>query len=200
MFRISSYLYSTFNSRPHKEVDYQPHPPVCLHRPFNSRPHKEVDSTEAAKSPAISLSIHDLTRRSTCPAATSEAVDYPFNSRPHKEVDHITPLCIEYSLPFNSRPHKEVDASSDSMSPMLCLSIHDLTRRSTEFCYSNDVYGDFQFTTSQGGRRNSSALMPATFAFQFTTSQGGRHPWHPPFFQHLPFNSRPHKEVDGWLL
>ncbi len=153
MFRISSYLYSTFNSRPHKEVDYQPHPPVCLHRPFNSRPHKEVDLSQP-----VPKSFH----RS-------------FNSRPHKEVDlprrhqrssrlsfqfttsqggrpyhtsmyrilftfqfttsqggrrkfrqHVT-----YALSFNSRPHKEVDLTDTCLVILGDLSIHDLTRRST---------------------------------------------------------------------
>ena len=57
---------TTFNSRPHKEVD-DFRRIERLHRlsPFNSRPHKEVDSSGEA----------------------GEKVGKPFNSRPHKEVD-----------------------------------------------------------------------------------------------------------------
>ena len=33
---------------------------------FNSRPHKEVDDAAGIKRADLNLSIHDLTRRSTC--------------------------------------------------------------------------------------------------------------------------------------
>ena len=56
-----------------------------------------------------SLSIHDLTRRSTCRRNSSSAYSKPFNSRPHKEVDCICPLFFQSISTFNSRPHKEVD-------------------------------------------------------------------------------------------
>ena len=55
---------------------------------------------------------------------------------------------------FNSRPHKEVD----------------ITQRQTCLRTLN-----FQFTTSQGGRRYSQAYRRGQTVFQFTTSQGGRH-------------------------
>ena len=99
--------------------------------PFNSRPHKEVDfnrrrhyrfyalsihdltrrSTPRVDIPPIvlGLSIHDLTRRSTPPGSILGPLYPPFNSRPHKEVDwYDSKRCLANS-PFNSRPHKEVD-------------------------------------------------------------------------------------------
>ena len=54
------------------------------------------------------------------------------------------------------------------------LSIHDLTRRSTYMLDNLETEYNFQFTTSQGGRRISVFLL----------------------CQYKSFNSRPHKEVD----
>ena len=57
---------SSFNSRPHKEVDIVPFHSVSASPSFNSRPHKEVDvQAEADWFLNNILSIHDLTRRST---------------------------------------------------------------------------------------------------------------------------------------
>ena len=57
-------------------------------------------------------------------------------------------------MPFNSRPHKEVDAM-DSVRTYGYedLSIHDLTRRSTQGSDLTKNIAVFQFTTSQGGRQ-----------------------------------------------
>ena len=54
------------------------------------------------------------------------------------------------------------------------ISIHDLTRRSTQNAEEIELRATFQFTTSQGGRRR----------LEFFSNRQ-RH-----------FNSRPHKEVD----
>ena len=57
----------------------------------------------------------------------------------------------------------------------------------------------FQFTTSQGGRRQSANSYIKALIFQFTTSQGGR-PYLPHFLEfEKSFNSRPHKEVDLYV-
>ena len=99
----------SFNSRPHKEVDYkQMMNPIAL-LPFNSRPHKEVD-----------VGPHDPI-----------LIDRPFNSRPHKEVDCSLSVIRVSIRPFNSRPHKEVDELEGGPMYRHILSIHDLTRRST---------------------------------------------------------------------
>ena len=58
------------------------------------------------------------------------------------------------------------------------LSTHDLTRRSTEHGEMVDKIYNFQLTTSQGGRLSFRSFRP---------------------IQH-PFNSRPHKEVDGYSV
>ena len=98
-----------------------------------------------------------------------------FNSRPHKEVDalqidnNVTEGIFQFTtsqggrrilrsttpqgrLSFNSRPHKEVDGVNRTRGNYLNLSIHDLTRRSTEKLDNATESVDFQFTTSQGGR------------------------------------------------
>ena len=99
-----------FNSRPHKEVDQYDWLGKTLLPSFNSRPHKEVDvnpdcdrayqgafqfTTSQGGRPYIfgetflklSLSIHDLTRRSTVYKVRQPCIQGAFNSRPHKEVD-----------------------------------------------------------------------------------------------------------------
>ncbi len=83
---------------------------------------------------------------------------------------------------------------------MSYLSIHDLTRRSTEFFSSaGRIYG-FQFTTSQGGRRYWRTGAVFITIFQFMTSQGGRRLSAGHCGADQPFNSRPHKEVDRYPL
>ena len=77
------------------------------------------------------LSIHDLTRRSTCPGFESPMLHLSFNSRPHEEVDKSIERDTGMHVAFNSRPHEEVDC-------MLRLRLISLTA--------------FQFTTSRGGR------------------------------------------------
>ena len=147
---------SSFNSRPHKEVDIYVIRSRTGVRSFNSRPHKEVDPV-----------AHGMQNRGGS-----------FNSRPHKEVDRqfvdvvSSTLSFQFTtsqggrldnsdnyketlFPFNSRPHKEVDGFSEKQTkakkafqfttsqggrPLIdledgggtILSIHDLTRRSTQ--------------------------------------------------------------------
>ena len=148
-----------FNSRPHKEVDaagtalagitlafqfttsqggrqIQWHS-FLRYNHFNSRPHKEVDENQNQGHNVRSISIHDLTRRSTHPDHRWHSGNSYFNSRPHKEVDDIrqkihvqlwqisihdltrrsTSSCVyvsEGADHFNSRPHKEVDPLATS--------------------------------------------------------------------------------------
>ena len=100
-------------------------------RTFNSRPHKEVDRLGFVENLRGTLSIHDLTRRSTVIHSIAAVLKRlsihdltrrstgvqepnlsflnPFNSRPHKEVDGITGSLFHAKNSFNSRPHKEVD-------------------------------------------------------------------------------------------
>ena len=102
----------------------------------------------------VDLSIHDLTRRSTLLFGSKNLLHLlfqfttsqggrrglrsiqchrvPFNSRPHKEVDTRTGTTWADIISFNSRPHKEVDPGSTIGGVFVDLSIHDLTRRSTD--------------------------------------------------------------------
>ena len=56
---------------------------------FNSRPHEEVDFGGSNDKPDISISTHDLTKRSTQALTGKEVYLCYFNSRPHEEVDLI---------------------------------------------------------------------------------------------------------------
>ena len=172
---------------------------TCPKRPFNSRPHKEVDGIMAPPASSSSLSIHDLTRRSTetgidtvvitgsfqfttsqggrqkFPVFCSEHGTFQFTTsqggRPH-----LIPLLLDHT-PFNSRPHKEVDAAGTV--PGGCpgiLSIHDLTRRST-YEYARQV------------KKAKLSIHDLTRRSTFPSISQS------PFL--CPFNSRPHKEVDG---
>ena len=188
---------SSFNSRPHVEVDEKSIiqetrpaifqlttsrggrridilPPFCSDS-FNSRPHVEVDTATA---------LHKL---------------YPISfqlttSRGGRRSDYR--LCCE-SCSFNSRPHVEVDYLEVSESVDEKLSTHDLTWRSTATlqaarsgcslsthdltwrstiravqCYVPRA--DFQLTTSRGGRRRKVGDSWWPDHFQLTTSRGGR--------------------------
>ena len=99
----------SFNSRPHKEVDSFPIYAFSFRLSFNSRPHKEVDDLGDFLRLGRGLSIHDLTRRST--------VSYI-------KTDSYVSLSI-HDLTRRSTSHL-IDGLVDE-----CLSIHDLTRRST---------------------------------------------------------------------
>ena len=77
--------------------------------------------------------------------------------------------------PFNSRPHEEVDLTNFNIVRVICLSIHDLTRRSTSSSYIHRLPAQiFQFTTSRGGRPLQYSQAQSLRTFQFTTSRGGR--------------------------
>ena len=55
-----------FNSRPHEEVDdFGKTAEKVTEDDFNSRPHEEVDYARSRKRYLVSISTHDLTRRST---------------------------------------------------------------------------------------------------------------------------------------
>ena len=123
-------------------------------RNFNSRPHEEVDVWPGSRlSRRISISTHDLTRRSTrriilvrrrghFNSRPHEEVDLQdfggkileenFNSRPHEEVDNPEMILGTLEEHFNSRPHEEVDGYGSVCDPSdWKISTHDLTRRST---------------------------------------------------------------------
>ena len=85
-----------------------------------------------------------------------------------------TPPHIRY---FNSRPHKEVDDTSMHTSLIEYGEFQFTTSqggRPYALCFTFWKHCSFQFTTSQGGRRYFGDCLCNTDTFQFTTSQGGR--------------------------
>ena len=122
----------SFNSRPHKEVDYLSIAFLTDMFPFNSRPHKEVDLF--AESLLFNSEIFQFT--------TSQGGRHyiAYNNKPYEDlsIHDLTRRSTIYIV-FCSR--------------IWTLSIHDLTRRST-ILYRVDRRrrSTFQFTTSQGGR------------------------------------------------
>ena len=165
------------------------------------------------------ISIHDLTRRSTLPIPM-QSIHMEFQFTTSQGGRHDIIAFFHFDIHFNSRPHKEVDGyAAPFIVHAIFISIHDLTRRSTDLESRNHPSIIFQFTTSQGGRptvfltlmnagsisihdltRRSTTLVSPSHnpeKFQFTTSQGGRHIFGCiSCFHQEYFNSRPHKEVD----
>ena len=146
-------VHSSFNSRPHKEVD------VIDSRSRTVTKHLSIhDLTRRSTlflcfhSCAPGLSIHDLTRRSTCPNLNNFIeVFFQFTTSQGGRLvycgvrDVIAVFQFTTSQggrrgvspgrprhhSFNSRPHKEVDEEVEQLLARNGLSIHDLTRRST---------------------------------------------------------------------
>ena len=123
----------------------------------------------------MTLSIHDLTRRSTC---------FREHSRWRQELSI-------HDLTRRSTYCKLIKSYDRA------LSIHDLTRRSTSFLVGMANYEDFQFTTSQGGRQEVQEIKVSHRTFNSRphkevdqTEELERH-------LVRSFNSRPHKEVDA---
>ena len=152
------------------------HPRSSQESPFNSRPHKEVDLRYVVfVLYNMGLSIHDLTRRSTFRTGQRVFCGLPFNSRPHKEVDCCLALVFDLMITFQFTTSQGgrlllpvPGGDQDS------LSIHDLTRRSTDNTYiprRNRILSIHDLT-----RRSTSgvAISVSDSLFQFTTSQGGR--------------------------
>ena len=78
----------------------------------------------------------------------------------------------------------------------MILSIHDLTRRSTIDIAFENIKLAFQFTTSQGGRQNLAKLCGEMAPFNSRPHKEVDGRGIGVCVQHGPFNSRPHKEVD----
>ena len=109
---VASVLRSTsFNSRPHTEVDFCIHPIMfyewlSIHDLTRRSTGDQLDVLDKKE-----LSIHDLTRRSTgytSPSFTRQAFQFT-TSHGGRPLRHS--LHPETSHSFNSRPHTEVDHS-----------------------------------------------------------------------------------------
>ena len=125
----------------------------------------------------VSISTHDLTKRSTdCQNSTKRLWVY-FNSRPHEEVDDgYEPYTQTIDGNFNSRPHEEVDRPSRSAK------------------HHNPI---FQLTTSRRGRRYTQPVVAiyddiSTHDLTKRSTHTRLHCCSPAPY----FNSRPHEEVD----
>ena len=125
----------------------------------------------------IKLSTHDLTKRSTLTVIFLQLTQSPFNSRPHEEVDAtpkaISQPCSIFQLTTSRRGRLDGGMSVWTWSD---LSTHDLTKRST--CHISSSATDPYLSTHDLTKRST-----------------------PPCYNSIsvgiPFNSRPHEEVDA---
>ena len=130
------FIYVSFNSRPHKEVDRKAIGWPISRKAFNSRPHKEVDLVSGRNLLRIFLFQFTTSQGGRLSSHGFLFPIYSFNSRPHKEVDYSCSICIYHrglsihdltrrstflqlgrmaaQSTFNSRPHKEVDPAGSA--------------------------------------------------------------------------------------
>ena len=101
----------------------------------------------------ISISTHDLTRRSTVEKQPGSSLIL-FQLTTSRGGRHCNCAMSALESHFNSRPHEEVDAA--------VLDRQDFSTK-------------FQLTTSRGGRPLLLSRLIMTVKFQLTTSRGGRH-------------------------
>ena len=128
--------------------------PLCVVLYFNSRPREEVDSLiSSLLLRYISISTHDLTRRST----RKQTI--------YNNLERIFQLTTSRGGRLARREievKKEIFQLTTSQGGRLAR-------------FSNPIRNElFQLTTSQGGRHNIILLDSAGNSFQLTTSQGGR--------------------------
>ena len=99
---------TSFNSRPHEEVDWSSFNALPMAEKFQlttSRRGRLISCT--SKSVSYGVSTHDLTKRSTKPALIGIPPFARFNSRPHEEVDAMrikyTKETISFQLTTSQR-------------------------------------------------------------------------------------------------
>ena len=123
----------------------------------------------------ISISTHDLTRRSTILDAGAEVLKY-FNSRPREEVEAASGILNAKYLVFQltiSRRGRRLLLTNQSDAEI--ISTHDLTRRSTRVAFRK--IGKSSLSTHDLARRSTLAIVRDEQVCYY-------------------FNSRPHEEVD----
>ena len=189
----------SFNSRPHTEVDRILSHCQSEHNAFQLTTSHGGRLTDAGFTYAISI-FQLTTSHGGRPFhfQRNGAQKGPFNSRPHTEVDEIVTVRVSSSSTFQlTTSHGGRLVLHQQQDYDIYLSTHDLTRRSTILNCENGILTIFQLTTSHGGRQSVEGSERNHGNFQLTTSHGGRR-----FYVHgqknvdVPFNSRPHTEVD----
>ena len=165
--------------------------------PFNSRPHKEVDDPGPLRRGGLTLSIHDLTRRSTSRGdhicgmsifqfTTSQGGRPGVHDRLvacrvlsiHDLTRRSTLVGVVSEITrgsFNSRPHKEVDADATLLLPAV-KAFNSRPHKEVDSFLSSSAFSDSKLSIHDLTRR--ATIVAGMFAvkkgFQFTTSQGGR--------------------------
>ena len=145
---------SSFNSRPHKEVDFLSLALIPTHYTFNSRPHKEVDAITIA-SDLVEVHFQFTTSQ---------------GGRRILKSDENIYESFQFTTSQGGRPYLKLFFVYS-----IILSIHDLTRRSTLYNnYSIVLMQSFNSRPHKEVDYNGTIIQMPTTIFQFTTSQGGR--------------------------
>ena len=122
---------TAFNSRPHKEVDHLSRRCGSLRPRFQfttSQGGRPAASAQNSANQAFQFTTSQGGRRRGC-FFFPRPVVFQFTTSQGGRRQYLLKKKRDGS--FNSRPHKEVDRSGIIQYRFRCLSIHDLTRRST---------------------------------------------------------------------
>ena len=164
-----------FNSRPHEEVDKKlvGLDVYCIH--FNSRPHEEVDKRIRKRTNAVTISTHDLTKRSTAAMSTlTDQQDISTHDLTKRSTGQLTAVAM-HSATFQLTTSRRGRQVSNEL---------------------KEYEEEFQLTTSRRGRLQLFSIGPvlhyfnsrpheevdhtgqvitdAMWEFQLTTSRRGR--------------------------
>ena len=168
-------LISSFNSRPHAEVDMCGHRIVVASMSFQLTTSRRGRHTSRIDVSLFSVFQLTTSRRGRPAFSPEDIIGSPFNSRPHAEVDprrKELALCLKIFQLTTSRRGRQYASILGHAAP--CLSTHDLTQRSTIWKYRRDNFSAFQLTTSRRGRPLMEWIRLYPFSFQLTTSRRGR--------------------------
>ncbi len=187
----------SFNSRPHAEVDPGAGADAACGVSFNSRPHAEVDQATGRCSVDGSLSIHDLTQRSTLIQFFVYALlDFQFTtSRRGRHVavpGDAFDAIFQFTTSRRGRPFDHLPDHNNT-----CLSIHDLTQRSTAYPLPHPHPCGLSIHDLTQRSTNFCKLVHILYFLSIHDLTQRSTMWHRLVLQaYKAFNSRPHAEVD----
>ncbi len=123
------------------------------------------------------LSIHDLTRRSTCFLTNPKWIGaFQFTTSQGGRLRWVKVFQVVIDLSIHDLTRRSTSGDKDRQKDG-SLSIHDLTRRSTKV-QGQQAYKESDLSIHDLTRRSTFPIHNTPtlhYCFQFTTSQGGRH-------------------------
>ena len=201
-YNILWYIFQSFNSRPHAEVDVSADFCHEAGESFNSRPHAEVDFLAICMYPLYQIFQLTTSRRGRPQKIHRNAIISIFQLTTSRRGRRnlLIPCCtsLSFQLTTSRRGRPPPGATSSQTAN---LSTHDLTQRSTKGYAGTGMGFCFQLTTSRRGRQRMESEKKKIHRLS-THDLTQRSTSTPPVMSvvSLSFNSRPHAEVDKTLF